>query len=59
MENRLTYYDGEFGSYFPFNKLNKMFYKDNKWDLINYIGQLEDKIEELQNGTNTETTART
>lgn len=42
---RITYYDIEFGSYFP---KDKTLVDKKYWDFINIIGQLEDKIERLK-----------
>jgi len=55
---RITYYDIDFGSYFIKEekteyKLSELYIK-----LINKIGELEDRIEELENGLNKETRGR-
>ena len=53
MFKRTTEWDEEIGSYLPIQNeefLSLKYY--HFWDFINYIGQLEDRIEELENAAN-------
>jgi len=59
--DRVTYYDIDFGEYFPKYEEYKLQipYAKLYFKLLNKIGELEDKIEELEkNGVNKETRGR-
>ena len=58
---RITYYDNDFGNYFLINKKTQLSIKSIMslcFKLINRIGELEDRVEELENGVNKETRGR-
>ena len=48
--NRITNYEEELGSYFIKDNFQRQFNSD--WDLINYIGQLEDRLEKQEHFLN-------
>ena len=58
---RVTYYDIDWGDYYPITEEYKLAppFSSLYFKLINKIGELEDKIEELEkNGVNEETRGR-